>query len=416
MLHYALAWRPGADNLGADLLTLAAMRLLPRIDMLLDADNLDAYLPQIEDKDRVIALIPGLFLRSSAHWPPERHIVPVLAGVHIAEEDVWGLPLSTLDGAGLQCLSACAPVACRDVRTAARLEKLGVAHTLTGCLTLALQMEEQPSRQGIVCCDVPDAAVRAIKSLRSDVTEVTHHLDEPSEDFETRMADAQAMLRRYAGAEMVFTRRLHCAMACLAVGTPVLLLYNDDYEDVSRFAPMDTMLRKQPLDQFVQELEHHGLPRPWKNPADMAQVRKTLLDAVFAGLARAENTALPIVPPQEAVRWRETRFKRMTDSAEAKIQRLENQHYEELHTKFSLLLREDSAKQALTEILTQPEVARALRRADVRLHMKGKPLREQLSIWFHALLGDTPGSGCIEQLRQAIAPLGWPEDLEEHEP
>ena len=63
----------------------------------------------------------------------------------------------------------------------------------------------------------------------------------------------------HPSAEMVFTRRLHCAMACLAMGTPVLLLYNSDYEDVTRFAPMDQMVRTLPVDAFLHQLHTSGL-------------------------------------------------------------------------------------------------------------------------------------------------------------
>ena len=49
MLHYGLAWHPASDNLGHDLLALAARQHLPRVDFLLDADALDAPLPGLGD-------------------------------------------------------------------------------------------------------------------------------------------------------------------------------------------------------------------------------------------------------------------------------------------------------------------------------------------------------------------------------
>ena len=74
MVYYGLTWRPATDNLGDDLVTLAALQHLPRIDRVLDADALDAPLPDMQDDDRLVLLASGLFLRSSAHWPPEGHI------------------------------------------------------------------------------------------------------------------------------------------------------------------------------------------------------------------------------------------------------------------------------------------------------------------------------------------------------
>ncbi|MBQ8201538.1 MAG: polysaccharide pyruvyl transferase family protein [Clostridia bacterium] len=414
MLRYGLAWRPSSDNLGSDLLALAAMRLLPQVDHLLDADALDAPIPGLQDDDRIVTLIPGPMLASSAHWPPEKHVAPVCVGVHISSEDAWGLSLATLDGAGLASLRACAPIGCRDQRTAARLERLGIPHILTACLTLTLDAPHVHTRSGIVCCDVPEAAISVLREYRRDVTVVTHHLEAPSPDFSLRMAAAQAMLDRYAGAEMVFTRRLHCAMACLAVGTPVLLLYNDQYEDVSRFAPMNSMFRSQPLDEFVQQVSRRGLPSLWRNPSGMTAVRKNLLAAVAAGIQRALSMPLPIVPEQEAALWRSLRVRRMIDSAAVKIRNLENQHYEDLHEKFSLLLREDSAKATLTELLSLPDVRKGLRRADLRRKLAQLPVPQRIAACWKSLRGSFQADGYIRDAKEALDLLGWPENREEH--
>ena len=110
MIYYGLTWRPATDNLGDDLVALAAMQHLPRVDYALDADALDAPLPALHADDRLALLCPGLFLRSSAHWPVEKHIAPVCIGVHMSSGDAWGLPLSSLDGAGYDALQGtCAP-------------------------------------------------------------------------------------------------------------------------------------------------------------------------------------------------------------------------------------------------------------------------------------------------------------------
>lgn len=409
MLHYGLAWHPASDNLGHDLLALAARQHLPRVDFLLDADALDAPLPGLGDEDRVVALIPGNFLASSAHWPPEKHIAPVCVGVHITEEDAWGLPLSTLDGAGLACLRAVSPIGCRDERTVRRLQALDVPHQLTACLTLTLRRPDVPRKGGVVCCDVPQAVISAIREYRADVDEVTHHVDAPCADFQARMTAAEAMLRRYAEAEMVFTRRLHCAMACLAVGTPVMLLYNSQYEDIARFAPMDGMVVKQPMDAFLQQLERRGFPTPWKNPADMAFIRQRLEGAVARGLARSETMPLPIVPQEDAERWREQRIRRMTDSAAAKIHRLENQQYEDLHRKFSLLLREDSAKATLTELLALPQVQKALRKAALDKQLADQPLTRRLKLRWQARHDPELTGELIQEAREALELLGWPD-------
>ena len=408
MLYYGLTWRSATDNLGDDLVTLAAMQQLPRVDRVLDADTLDAPLPGFAADDRLVLLAPGLFLRSSAHWPPESHIAPVCMGVHLSEEDAWGLPLSTLDGAGLDALLACAPIAARDLRTANRLARLNIPHTLTGCLSLTLQ-HPAVQRSGIVCCDAPEEVCDALRTFRTDVTVVTHSMSDPSPDFTQRMADAQALLTRYASAEMVFTRRLHCAMACLAVGTPVLLLYHAAYEDVSRFAPMDTMVRTQPVDDFLRELRLHGMPVSWRNPADITAIQRILLTALREGLQRAETQPLPIVPQEIAAAWRRERIRRMMQTAAGKIQRLENQHYEDLHAKFTRLVQEEDVKTSLQELFALPEVKSGLRAASLRLQLEKLSPKEQklLQAQHKRSLADV--DDLIRRAEGALSQLGWPE-------
>lgn len=391
MLHYALAWRPNADSVGTDLATLGAMQLLPRVDIRLDVDRLDAFLPQIEDRDRVVALIPGLFLRTSSHWPPERHIAPVCAGVHIDGEDAWGLPADSLDGAGLDALRACGPILCRDERTAARLEKLGVPHQVIGCLTLALQRPDVPRKGGVVCCDAPESVVSALRELAESVTTVSHRLENASRNFGERMAAARALLETYAAADMVITRRLHCAMACLAIGTPVLLLYNSGYEDIARFAPLDSMVRAMPADAFLRQLQEEGLPAPWENPADMPAIRSAMHQAVADGLARAEGMPLPLVPPEEAAHWRSSRLMRMADSAADRIADLERQQMDAWVEKFSMLDREDSAKTILTGLLEGLGYSRDASKA-TRPRLRSAELND-----------------LVRQAWEALDALGWPE-------
>ena len=319
------------------------------------------------------------------------------------------LPLNTLDGAGFDALAACGPIAARDVRTANRLAKLGIPHTLSGCLALTLTHPPM-KRSGVICCDVPEEVVTTIREFRQDVTVLTHEISDPSPDFDMRMDAAKAMLTRYASAEMVFTRRLHCAMACLAVGTPVLLLYHPEYEDISRFAPMDAMVRKQPVDDFLRELQAHGMPAPWRNPADVGAIRRILLTSLAEGLQRAETQALPIVPAEIAANWKQERIRRMMRSAAAKIQTLENQHYNELHTKFTQLLQEEDVKATLQELLALPEVESALRAASLRLQLENRPPKEQKAMLANHKRNLLDVDDLIRKAHGALSQLGWPEN------
>jgi len=99
----------------------------------------------------------------------------------------------------------------------------------------------------------------------------------------------------------------------------------------------------------------------------------------------------------------------MMQTAAAKIQRLENQHYDDLHGKFTQLLQEEDAKASLQEILTLPEVENALRAASLRLKKEKLSPKEQ-----KALLADHKHNlvdvdDLIRKAQGALSQLGWPE-------
>ena len=413
MTRYAVTWRPRSDNLGDDLLTLAATRLLPRVDMALDADRLDAPLPDLEPDDRVVTLLCGKVLTQPIHWPPERHIAPVMVGAHLSREDVWGIPMTALDGAGQDYLRALAPIGCRDEVTVALMEDMRLPCQLTACLTLTLEGRKTPGgeRKGIVCCDVPEDVLHALENDMpvEGVQAVTHQMDNPPQDFHQRMEAAQAMLERYAGAKCVVTRRLHCAMACLAIGTPVELLYHANYEDVSRFAPMSGMLRAQPVEAFLAEVRAGRFRPSWENPPQVRRWKENLRQAVAEGLTRAEAMPLPIVPPAEAQAWRSARLLETAHSAARKIQRLERERYEGLHEKFSLILREDTAKSALTTLLHEPEVVKALHRVEIRRCLTMEKWYRRPWKWLMIRLGRAETENLAHLAEDVLAPLGWPD-------
>ena len=224
------------------------------------------------------------------------------------------------------------------------------------------------------------------------------------------MENAKALLTQYAAAEMVFTRRLHCAMACLAVGTPVLLLYHPEYEDNTRFAPMDDMVRKQPVDDFLRELQAHGMPAPWRNPADVGAIRRSMLTSLAEGLRRAETQPLPIVPEDSAILWKQERIRLMMKTAATKIQTLEQQHYDDLHQKFTQLVLEEDVKSTLEELLTLPEVENALRAASLRLKLAKLPAKEHKALLATHKRNLLDVDDLIRKAHGALMQLGWPEN------
>lgn len=413
MIYYAVAWHPHSDNLGDDLRTLAASQLLPHLDRVLDAEHLDAPL-SLEPQDRLVTLLSGAFLRHPFRWLPHPQVAPVFAGVHFSAEDAWGVPFESLDGVGRELLLSGGPLPCRDERTLRLMQKIDQPAALTGCITLTLQRPEVTAEAPYICCvDVPEKVTSALREFAPGVnTQVrvsTHQLTNPSTDFETRMAGARAVVAEYAGASFVVTRRLHCALACLAVGTPVVLLYNSGYEDVSRFAPLDTLVRTQPVEEFLAEVYRNGFPMPWSNPAGMEKYRNAVLQSVHDGMARAKGMSLPVIDPEQAAQWRAEHIELTITRSAEKIRRLELELYEGLHEKFSLLMKEDSAKASLTALIKEPEMIRALRRLAWRRVLEKQPWYKRPLVLWKLWRGQMSAENLLQDTHDVLRTLGWPE-------
>lgn len=413
MTSYAVVWHPHSDNLGDDLLTLAASRLLPRVDRVLDAQRLDDPMADLEPDDRIVTLLCGKALNQPVHWPPERHIAPVVVGAHFAREDVWGVPLGKLQGAGLDYLRGCGVIGCRDDQSVKLMEELGIPCRLTACLTLTLERPqvEKAQRPYIVCCDMPAETVPALEHALPgyEIREVSHIMEEASEDYQQRMLDAHERLKLYAGAKCVLTRRLHCAMACLAVDTPVMMLYHADYEDVEKFAPISDMMITRPLDQFLEQVKKGRFVPEWKNPPEAKTWKAALIRTVEEGIAQAEKVNLPIVSPEEGRQWRSERLMATAHSAARKIQRLERIRYEALHEKFTLVLREDTAKSAITTLLNEPEVRKALNKTALRRYLSMLPWYKRPLAWLKVKQGRIETEDLYKLAMDVIKPLGWPD-------
>ncbi len=67
---------------------------------------------------------------------------------------------------------------------------------------------------------------------------ITHSVLQDKYPSEDKMMDLSRMLiRRYASAKLVITSRIHCALPCIAVETPVIYVDNDASESISHRSP-----------------------------------------------------------------------------------------------------------------------------------------------------------------------------------
>jgi hypothetical protein len=221
-----------SSNLGDDIQALAALPFLPRIDYFVDRDSIGTFEPSTP-MEKVKICMNGWFLGSRS-WPPPRSLDPLFVSFHLGrhhytEYKRFGGEEFLLGRKSIAYLREHEPIGCRDFTTVQLLEKEKVKAYFSGCLTLTLNVakREEADREEILLVepnlDIGTLFASIPQRCKSKTAFVSHHtqLRGPPE---LRMNTALRILERYAVAKLVITSRLHCALPCLAFGTPVLFV------------------------------------------------------------------------------------------------------------------------------------------------------------------------------------------------
>lgn len=114
------------------------------------------------------------------------------------------------------------------------VEETSVSAFFSGCVTLTIRPRGLPKTDHVVFVDPfgplphnvfrPDRWLSIPKAVRSSARCMTHL--RLSRNIQRRLAVASDYLDTYERAKLVITSRLHVALPCVALGTPVIFLAN----------------------------------------------------------------------------------------------------------------------------------------------------------------------------------------------
>jgi len=232
---YAIISYPHSRNVGDEIQSLAAARLLPRVDHMVPREEVHRF--EAPGADRVRLICNGWFTPELEAWPPSAQLDPLLISFHATHKG--GAADHLISERHADFYRSVQPIGCRDHGTRQKLEALGVEAYFSGCLTLTLDNPFGPDveRDGILVVDpfymfngpqkyVSDCLDILIpEHVRPEVELVTQWRPKDSvPPVEQKFKEAEALLERYARAKLVVTSRIHCALPCLAMGTPVYFL------------------------------------------------------------------------------------------------------------------------------------------------------------------------------------------------
>ncbi len=250
-------------NVGDNIQSLAARQFLPQVDQLLNRERLGDY-----KGDKIKLIMNGWFTHNIHNWVPSDDVDPLFVSFHINNTAAPYM----LSEKGIAYLKKHEPIGCRDQFSADTLKAKGIEAYFTGCLTLTLdsyKVDDSQRGDDIYIVDplysyptwekvtydwkaflrsvqngklfrLADQQKHIANFIDPDLLKTAHHINqEPPAGTYTdaqKFAMAEDILKKYAKAKLVITSRIHCALPCLALGTPVIFVNGfDSFVDSCRF-------------------------------------------------------------------------------------------------------------------------------------------------------------------------------------
>ena len=304
-MKYGVITHKTTMNLGDDIQSYAAVRLLPRVDYPLTRESLDNFAS--EHGEPVGVLMGHWWLWSKWNWPPAECIYPLLIGMHISEPDIYasGSPIlrDWLGGIGGDYLRAYGPVGCRDTATMEILEACGIDRYLSGCLTLTLPKQKTTQDAGTYACLVdlkPELEEKAREWLQDtglNIMKLSHRCDYRNTDltFGQRMEKAKEALTLYQNARVVLTSRLHVTLPCLAMETPVIPVLDLSVpKNDSRWRPYSDWVYCISEQDFLDHVFDYDFSNPPANKPDYLPMRQSLIERAEQFVSETRNLNEPI--------------------------------------------------------------------------------------------------------------------------
>lgn len=268
-------------NIGDFIQAVASSQFLPQIDGFIDREQIKQY-----DGDDCKVIMNGWFMHFDEGWPPSRKIHPLFVAFHINSTATSWL----LSSDSISYLKKYEPIGCRDMQTCALLKEKGIDAYFSGCMTLTLGCKYLSQKKDNLIYIV-DPYYKYSKSLFHAILNLFHiiiyyknvksiaakfdccwwcnpksfkrlfftsyfycqyrqlfakdlllnaiYVCQENDSYKSLKTDekrfdiAQKLIENYSHARMVITSRIHCALPCLGLETPVIFVENKEQSETS---------------------------------------------------------------------------------------------------------------------------------------------------------------------------------------
>lgn len=217
------------SNIGDEIQSLAIKQIIKEVDYYIDREKLHKF----KSSEKVKLIINGWYMDNPNNWPPSKDIIPLFISFHISHNASANKIL--LSKENISYFKQHEPIGCRDKQTKDLLKSHGVEAYFSGCATLTYCNQYKERNNKILCVDplfniYPYSYGKNIykklipESLHNDIEYIEHKRYNINTSNKERFNDAEDLINRYARAKVVITSRIHAALPCLALGTPVIFL------------------------------------------------------------------------------------------------------------------------------------------------------------------------------------------------
>ena len=209
-----------AANLGDEMQGFPGIQFLPFVDHYLERDELRES--KFNHVDQILVFLNAWWGLESTHWPPPKNVNPIMLSMHFER------PIQSKIERYSDYLRSKAPIGCRDTETLAFLQKINVESFFSGCLTVLIKNPNSGKKRSdeIYMVDVKSDYVSFIpEDIQKRAINVNQLVGNRTiDDRLARFQMSYNLLEMYSRAKLVITQRLHCAMPCVALGTPVIFI------------------------------------------------------------------------------------------------------------------------------------------------------------------------------------------------
>ena len=254
-----------SNNIGDEIQTLAQMRFLPHVEYICVREQLKQF--KSSGNEKVKLIMNAWYMKNAANFPPSPDIMPLPISMHfnpkIYKAGFLGKPEVR------EWLIANGPVGARDRLTHKRLKNAGIPSYFSGDLTLTLlpnrKLKENNNHKYVLAFDLMEQEISSLKN-RTSLPVYCFKKKLYGASMHNRLRLARCVLALYQNAHVVVTRNLHAALPSLALGTPVLLLSQQNGKFAGRFYGLYNLCNNMTSAEFINNAKPYDMDTPPPNP------------------------------------------------------------------------------------------------------------------------------------------------------